>query len=263
MIRRKFFSKAVFVLLTAFLSSNLSLRAQEEDPYPTGPEAGRQLAAKLRAIKPEESTNWHGVLKIFGRGRKIPPVPLDCTITAGETNWTATYVTAPTNTNVAEKFTIIFSTNGPNQYFYARASEPGQPPGEAKQLTSAAADIPIGGSDFWLSDLGLEFLHWPDQLRLKGEMRSSRPCYVPISANPHPAPGGYSRVKTWIEKESGQPLIAEAFRSDKTNKIMKSFSLDKITNVNGHYQVKELEITGEGNFWTRLEMDVAGRNGKH
>ena len=85
-------------------------------------------------------------------------------------------------------------------------------------------------------------------------MRSSRPCYVLISVNPHPAPGGYSRVKTWIEKESGQPLIAEAFRFDNTNKVMKSFSLDKVTNVNGHYQVKELEITGEGKFWTRLEM---------
>lgn len=263
MSRRKFFSEAIFVLLAAFLLGALSLRAQEDDPYPTGPEAGRQLAAKLRAIKPEESTNWHGVLRIFGRGRKIPPVPLECQITVGDTNWTATYVTAPAGTNIAEKFVVVFSTNGPNEYFYARASAPGKPPGAAKQLFGAAADIPIGGSDFWLSDLGLEFLHWPDQLRLKGEMRSGRPCYVLVSANPHPAPGGYSRVKTWIEKESGQPLIAEAFRSDNPNKVMKSFSLDKVTNVNGHYQVKDLEITGEGKFWTRLEMATESDSGKH
>ena len=198
MTRRKLFPVATALLLAAILSSNLSLRAQEEDPYPTGPEAGRQLAAKLRAIKPEESTNWHGFLKIFGRGRKIPPVPLECQITLGETNWTATYVTAPAGTNLAEKFTVIFTTNGPNEYFYACATVPGQPPGEAKQLFGAAADIPIGGSDFWLSDMGLEFLHWPDQFRLKGEMRSSRPCYVLVSTNPHAVPGGYSRVKTWI-----------------------------------------------------------------
>ena len=262
MTRRNLFPGTAALLLAAILSSNLSLRAQEDDPYPTGPEAGRQLAAKLRAIKPEESTNWHGVLGIFNRKPKSSPIPLDCQITVGETNWTATYVTAPAGTNLAEKFTVVFSTNGPNEYFYARATVPGQSPGETKQLFGAAADIPIGGSDFWLSDLGLEFLHWPDQLRLKGEMRSSRPCYVLVSTNPHPVPGGYSRVKTWIEKESGQPLIAEAFRFDNANKVMKSFSLDKVTNVNGHYQVKELEITGEGKFWTRLEMATESDSGK-
>jgi hypothetical protein len=260
---RKHFSKAAFVLLTAILLSSVFSWAQENDPYPTGPEAGRELAAKLRAIKPEENLGWHGVLKIFGRQNKLRPVPVSCQLTVSETNWTVTYTTAPTDTNLAEKFTIIFSTNGLNQYFYARAIAPGESPGKSKQVTAAEADVPIGGSDFWLSDLGLEFLHWPDQLRLKGEMRSSRPCFVLISTNPHPVRGGYSRVKTWIEKESGQPLEAEAYGSDKTNTVVKSFSLEKVAKVDGQYQVKEMEINGEGHFWTRLEIDVEADKAKH
>ena len=76
MSRRKFFPQGGFCSSASqFFTGNLSLRAQRRIHIPTGPEAGRKLAAKLRAIRPEESTNWHGVLKIFGRNPKIPPVP--------------------------------------------------------------------------------------------------------------------------------------------------------------------------------------------
>ena len=89
-------------------------------------------------------------------------------------------------------------------------------------------------------------------------MRSSRPCFVLISANPHPAPGGYSRVKTWIEKESGQPLEALVYRADNTNKIFKSFSLDSVVKVNGRYQVKNMEIEN-GKSRTQLVNEVEAK----
>ena len=260
---RGFLFKPAFLLLSAILMGGAVLRAQEEDPYPTGPEAGRKLAEQLRSIRPEESTNGHAVLKIFGRGRKIPPIPLASQITVGEKSWMLTYVTSPAGTNLAEKFSVIFSTNGPNKYFYARADEPGKPPGDAKQISNAEADIPVGGSDFWLSDLGLEFLHWPDQVRLKGEMRDTRPCYVLVSINPHPAPGGYSRVKTWIEKESGQPLIADAYGAEKTNTVMKSFSLGSVdSDKDGRYHVKDMKIS-HGKSWTRMEIEEEGDKKKN
>jgi len=243
------------LLLGAALAPFLILRAQE-DPYPTGLQAGRDLAAGLRAIKPEENADWHGVLGIFGRRPKVQPVPIACHVEVGISNWTTTYVTSPVETNLAEKFVIIFDTNGPNRYFSARAPAPGKAPGELRPLTGAEADIPIAGSDFWLSDLGLEFLHWPDQDRLKGEMRHSRPCYVLLSTNPHPGPGSYSRVKTWIEKESGQPLEAESYFANRTNTVMKSFSIEKVAKTNDRYTVKRMEISAEDHHWTRLDIDV-------
>jgi hypothetical protein len=253
---RKLFPGVAAFVLAAFFFSHHALRG-EEDPYPTGPEAGQKLAAELRAIKPDMGTNWHGVIKIFGREKKIPPVPVECRVIAGETNWTETFETSPADTNAAEKFMIIFSASGANKYFYARAGKPGERLGETMEISPAQADIPLGGSDFWLSDMGLEFLHWPEQDRLKGEMRSGRPCYLLISSNPHPAPGGYSRVKTWVEKKSGQPLEAEAYGAARTNHIVKSFSLEKVAqDKNGQYQVKEMDINGEGKFWSRLEIDT-------
>ena len=250
------FSRTALLFFSVILLGRIALRAGD-DPFPTGPEAGRKLAAELRGLKPEEAMNWDGVIKIFGRGRKLAPVPIKCELTLGETNWTVTYITAPTDTNLAEKFTIIFSTNGPNRYFYARADKPGAVPGELKEISGVEADLPIGGSDFWLSDLGLEFLHWPDQVRLRGDIHDNRGRYVLVSANPQPKPGGYLRVKTWIDKESRQPTQAEAFGTEKTNIVVKSFSLEKIAKgPDGKYQVKEMEIRGKGNFWSRLEINV-------
>lgn len=261
-MRVSFFSfRGALVFFAAILFGSFFAAAQD-DLYPTGPEAGRELAAKLRAIKPQEDTSWHGEIRIFGRGRTIAPVPVSCQVIVGETNWTETFVTMPTDTNLAAKFVIVFSTNGPNQYFYAQAAKPNQPPGAVKPISAAEADIPIGGSDFWLSDLGLEFLHWPEQFRLKGDIHSGRGRYVLVSSNPHPAPGGYSRVKTWIDKQSDQPTEADAYGAVNTNKIVKSFSLEKVAKVGDRYEVKEMDINGEGKFWSRLVIDVEGDKNK-
>ena len=102
-------------------------------------------------------------MKILGRDHKLPSIPFTCETKTGETNWSVTYETAASGAGVAEKLKVIFSTNGPNQYLYARASAPDARPGEPKLLSAAEADIPLAGSDFWLSDLGLEFLYWPDR----------------------------------------------------------------------------------------------------
>jgi hypothetical protein len=262
MSRGGVFLSAAIVFFGAFFFCRWPLQAQE-DPFPTGPEAGRKLAAKLLTVKPAGDDSWRGVIKIFGRERKVMPVPISSELKMGETNWTVTYVTAPADTNLAESFTIIFCTNGPNRYFFGRADKPGAPPGEPREISGAEADIPIGGSDFWLSDLGLEFLHWPDQTRMRGDIRSSRGRYVLVSRNPHPHPGGYSSVKVFIDKETDQPTQAEAFGVEDTNKTVKSFSLEKLARKpDGSYEVKELLIVGKGNFRSRLEINAEADKNK-
>jgi hypothetical protein len=136
--------------------------------------------------------------------------------------------------------TVIFSSNAPNQYIYSRADGPAAQPGAPKNLSGAEANIPLADSDFLLSDLGFEFYHWPDQEQLKGAVRRGRSCHVLQSTNSSPAPGYYARVVTWIDKESGQPLQAEAY--DAKGKLIKEFELGSVEKVHGHYQVKDLKM---------------------
>lgn len=240
-------------VLAAFLPVWLS-RAQEA--YPTGPDAGRDLAATLTSMRPVEDTDWRGVMKISGRNHKTISVPVTCqTVASGGPTWTVTYTAGATNGQGAEKLEIIFSTNAPPQYLYARAASATEAPGDMKALTGAAADVPFGGSDFWLSDLGFEFYHWPDQNRLKGEMERGKPCFVLESTDPHPAPVGYGRVKVWVEKESGAPMEADAYGAD--GRWLKKFELGSVEKVNGRWELKDLEIHNEQTgSRTRLVFDL-------
>ena len=243
------------IFMVVFLAVD-GLRAQEAT-YPTGPAAGHDLAAALCSMRPVENADWRGVMKISGRDHQTIAVPVTCETRLGDSKWSVTYTTGATNGLGAEKLKIIYSTNAPPQYFYTAAST-NAPAGEPKQLTGAEADIPLGGSDFWLSDLGFEFYHWPDQNRLKGEMRRSKPCYVLESVNPHPTPGGYTRVKVWIEKESGAPLQAETYGAD--GRLMKEFELGSVKKVGDRYELKDMEILNrQTGSRTHLIFDLDGK----
>jgi len=247
------FITVVFFLMLCGLRGGPAL--EPDIVSPTGPEAGRELAAELRSMRPLEEVNSHGTLRIYGRHEKnIPAVPIRCQTTLGET-WSIEYVTGATAITGAEKLTVTFFTNSPNQYVYARAATPGGPLGEARNLKGAEADVPLAGSDFLLSDLGYEFYHWPDQIRHPGEMKSGRPCYVLESVNPHPAAGGYARVMTWVEKESNQPLLAEAY--DAKGAVIKRFELGSVEKIHGHYQVKDLKMfNNKTRSRTELDFDL-------
>jgi hypothetical protein len=227
------------LFLAALLAGILSSAAQDDD-YPKGPEGGHKLASELCALRPVQDTNWQGVLKISGRNHKTFSVPVTCVWKTGETSWSVTYATVATNTLSAEKLTIVFSTNASPQYWYARAAAPGSPPGEAKLLTGSAADLPFAGSDFWLSDLGFEFYHWPGQNLLKGELRRGQSCFVLECTNPNALPGGYGRAKVWVDKKSKAPLEAEAYGQD--GNLLKDFELGSVTKINDQYELKDLKI---------------------
>jgi hypothetical protein len=254
MSRRNSVSRAAWVLsLVVGLSRPLFSQTS-----PQGPEAGRELAEELRSTRPAEDVKWSGIVKILGREPKVPPLKISCQTILGETNWSVIYQVDGTESTGAEKLTVIFSTNAPTQYLYARATSPGATPGEPQTLTDAQADIPLAGSDFWLSDLGFEFYHWTNQVQHAGEMKHSRPCFVLESSNPHPNPNGYLRVVTWVEKESGQPIHAEAYGAN--NKLLKEFELGSVVKVNGHDEVKDMKMFNrKTDSRTYLDFDVPGK----
>jgi len=128
------------------------------------------------------------------------------------------------------------------------------------QITSLTGDqlfLPFAGSDFWICDLGLEFFHWPAQKVLPGstQLKRGRAYMLLESTNPNPATNGYSRVLSWIDRESGGILEAEAY--DFKGKLLKDFAPKSFKKVNGQWELQEMEIRNvQTGSRTRLEFDL-------
>jgi hypothetical protein len=219
---------------------------------------GPALAAQIRNALPEEASQIHGTLIIRANGQTTN-VPVTCRVVIGATNWETDYDVAATANSGAEQLIIIHRTNAPNEYLYARAASPSAPLPKLATLSSAqAAGTPLAGSDFSVADLGLDFLHWPQQRRLKGEMRLGQPCYVLESRDPQ----GQSivRVKSYIDKESGGLLIAEAY--DEVEHLAKEFSLhgSSFKKVNGHWRLDHMDIRdNKKHSHTELKFDISDK----
>ena len=69
-------------------------------------------------------------------------------------------------------------------------------------------------------------------------MRSSRWCNVLESINPAPASGDYARVLSWLDKETGAPIMAEAYNA--ANQRVKEFAIKSVWKESG--QPKEIEM---------------------
>ena len=191
-----------------------------------------------------------------GAERKVP-VRLQITTTA--TNWTATYDASPSSKTSATdgiiKAIITHNTSSPNQYFIFESGSTKIGP---KKISAEETMLPFADSDFWLADLGLEFLQWPKQRVAKKEMYSSRYCAVLDSINPTPAKGGYARVRSWITTEAPHgPVRAEAY--DSSGKRMKVFDVKSIEKVGGHFQVDSVEMRNlQTGSRTVMEFDLGG-----
>jgi hypothetical protein len=117
---------------------------------------------------------------------------------------------------------------------------------------------PFASSDFWVGDLGLEFLHWPKQAILRGDTARGRLCKVLESTNPDPSTNGYSRVLCWIDNEAVGIVEAKAY--DAQNKLLKEFYPKDIKKVNGQWQVGSMEIDNvQTRSRSRLEFDLKAK----
>ena len=214
---------------------------------------GRNIVQHLLAQRPAENFTNTGTLKIRDAKRQRTEVQVELQTLVTETNWQALYFTRGANKDHAASLTIIHTRNRPNEYRLANFSRPAGDTNDCITLPGPQAMIPFAGSDFWLADLGLEFLHWPKQRLLKTEMRKGRWCNVLQSDNP--AAGGYSRVISWLDKESGGPILAEGY--NRGGKKIKEFSIRSLKKVEGAWQLEEMQISSEETkSRTRLEFDL-------
>jgi hypothetical protein len=242
-----FVKRFLFLLLSlAWCASAEALDAPKAEPNRavalTPPEAeaqGRALVADLLARKPEPVTNT-GVLRVRGADRLLREIPVKFQISDSPRGVITVYeVLGTAGTEGYSKLTIVHSGHSASTYSLVEDATVAGGNNKARELCGDATMIPFAGSDFWVADLGLEFLHWPKQLLLRKEMRRSRPCDVLESTRSQPATG-YSRIVSWIDIESAGILHADAY--DANGNLLKQFDPTELQKVGSERQVREIEI---------------------
>jgi len=211
---------------------------------------GRQLAQQLCEARPTDSFANTGVLQI--RDNKGNRTNIFVTFSARKypDNWTSSYVCAEVNF-WQEALLVEHNKSQPNKYIHTASN------GESNAALENDYSSPFAKSDFWLGDLGLEFFHWPVQkiLPKSTNLKRGREYTLLESANPNPPTNGYSRVLSWIDKESGGILAAEAY--DAAGKLLKEFEPKSFKKVNGQWELQEMEIRNvQTGSRTRLEFDL-------
>ena len=163
-----------------------------------------------------------GILKIRDAKGKHTEIPVKFAVVITETNWLSIFEGINTNFESGEKLRIIHHESKPSEYTVVHVCQSGQTFSNLdiwgvgilpeKELT-----MPFSQSDFWSCDLGLEFFHWPDQKILPKtiNLKRGREYTLLESTNPNRSTNSYSRVVTWIDKETGGILEAEALRCER------------------------------------------------
>lgn len=236
------------LLLLLWVAATVCFGQRNRDPRPApldpvvAEREGRALVAKLLAQRPDQNatnTGWVRIRDAAGEERKIP---VRFEIASAASNWVSVYETLPSAGGPGgTRLTVIRSGEQPNRYELLEPATAGATNAVPKQLTRDQIMVPFAGSDFWVADLGLEFLHWPKQRLLRKEMRHSKSCNVLESINPAPVPGGYARVVSWIMIESPYGIIhADAY--DSQGERFKQFDPKSLEKVQGEYQLEEMEV---------------------
>lgn len=218
----------------------------------------QELLRDILTQTPDKPLIMLGALRHRDGDGKRTEIPLRYSIIPEAGGWRGIYETRPTASRGAERLEIIRRDHQPLEYLHAAAGGPGAAPQAAVSLRGSSASVPFAASDYWLSDLGLEFLHWPNQRLVreaKIKMRQGRPCKVIESLSPDSSATKYARVLSWLDSETGAPIYAEGF-DDKGARI-KTFSLHGFAKINGRWQPKELEMLDERtDSKTRLELSI-------
>lgn len=205
---------------------------------------GQALVAELRAAAPAEDVDVQGVIRRRdGQGQRVH-MPFRFRTVVGSNGWENIYET-PGGSGVAPERLIVRHATGaaPSYRIEGLPSSTNTTTAAPMLLTGDASMVPFAGSDFWLADLGLEYWHWPEhrvveEARIR--MRKGRSCHVLESINPSPTARGYTRVRSWIDRETGKPILAEAYGPD--GKLLKEFEIGGVTKVNGVYELKNMEM---------------------
>lgn len=214
---------------------------------------GRALAAALAAQVPDRNATNSAVMEIRDAQGSRTDIPMTIEVAAAGSNWLSIYSThLPASGAPRVRLEITHTGDQPNRYQVTTFENTTVP--RTESIPNTATMIPFAGSDFWVADLGLEFFHWPDQHLVRKEIRRGQSCDVLESVNPHPAPGAYLRVVSWIDRDSGGIIYAQAF--DSRDKLLKEFLPRSVKKVRGEWEPHEMEMENrQTDSETRIELN--------
>ena len=198
---------------------------QAKEPLPDGAE----LASTIRELVPEKNVEIRATMEVATLERKRLYTDLVIQVEKlGQAEWQTTY-TAKRSEKTSEYWRVHHEIGQPNRY-------------EKKSGVAKRAEIYSGlaGSSFFIADLGMDFLHWSNQVVLRTQRRKSRLCYVLESRKLKPDKGEYHRVVSWVDKKSGGILLADIYSEE--TKPVKRFAVKGLTKKNGQWQVDEMEM---------------------
>ena len=255
----------VMFAFASILLAAIGATAQTTNALSDAEIQGRQLAQKLLDEQPTENFTNSGVFQIRSAQGVRSEVPVKCKVitTSTNSNWASIYEAGATNQKVS--LLVIHAKDLPNEYFCRTNSVEAVPIltdipylghlFRSHELTGAGLMFPFANSDFWLCDLGLEFLFWPGQKILRGDTARGRLCKILESTNPNPSTNGYSRVLSWIDNETLGIVEAEAY--DAKGKLLKEFYPNDFKKMNGQWQVGSMEIRNvQTRSRTTLKFDL-------
>lgn len=208
--------------------------------WPLSPDPGQQLAQHMRQTQLLRAEPFRGTLQTKKRrGRRISQTLLLRARAEGEPTHSEFIVSSP-NGNLS---CLTILRDGRQTCLYFLSDNPRQ---LGKPLLPPEAMSSFAGSDFWPTDLGLEFFHWPQQkilphIRIK--MRKGVACRVLESRRQPAADFGYSRVRSWISREHLGLIYAEAYNHH--GQRVKTFEVSGLQKIDGQWKVSELRIRNE------------------
>jgi len=255
--------RIIMLLLASLFACRGQPKSEVRPPKLIDPVEGRKegcaLAAELLAQQPERDSTNSGVLEIHESTGQRRLVPMRFKVVTGQTNWLSIYeaMTNASTESAGVRLTVVHTQGQPNEYWLS-AIVPAEAIFQGRHSVSGNRTmIPFAGSDFWIEDLGLEFLHWPEQRLLKKEMRRGQSCEVLESINPNTAAGAYSRVVSWLEIESPHGIVhVDAY--DSRNQLLKEFDPKKLEKHDGQWQPEKLEIRNrQTGSRTYIEYDLS------
>jgi hypothetical protein len=208
-----------------------------------GERQARALVARLLEQRPEQASTNTGLLKLRDQDGNQREINARFDIVPQGDHWLSIYEAGGGAHSAPTMLTIVHKGGEPNQYLLSEATPATSDHPRQRKLGPGELMLPFAGSDFWVADLGLDFLHWPEQRVLRKQMRTGLSCDVLQSINPQFAKEGYSKVLSWIAINRTDDIVivhAEAF--DSGGKLLKEFDPKKVEKVNGVWQLEEMEI---------------------
>lgn len=199
---------------------------------------GRELVAQLLQRQPEPVTN-SGVLRIRDRDRRERELTVLLSIRPSASETVSTYEARDERSGALFRLDIVYNPSTSNSYFLTTKTNTASEPVK-RHLSPEQTMVPFADSDFWVADLGLEFLRWPIQMLVRKEMRRGQATSVLECVNPKPTGQQYSRVLSWVDTDTGGIVHADAY--DASGKLLKQFSPTHFQRIEGQYQVRQIEM---------------------